>query len=61
MKITEDVRKYAEEQRVAESEVLRKGMQQKAEEFVAKGGEVYSKGWPPAQITIHAALSPTSR
>ena len=37
MKITEDVRKYAEEQGIAESEALKKGMEAKSKEFVEKG------------------------
>jgi phosphomethylpyrimidine synthase len=43
MKITEDVRKYAEEQKVSEQEALQKGMEQKAHEFVEKGAELYAK------------------
>jgi phosphomethylpyrimidine synthase len=43
MKITEDVRKYAEEQGVNEDEALKKGMEAKSKEFVEKGAEVYSK------------------
>ncbi len=43
MKITEDVRKYAEEQKVSEDEALKKGMEQKAREFVEKGSEIYAK------------------
>jgi phosphomethylpyrimidine synthase len=43
MKITEDVRKYAEERGIAESEALKKGMEEKSKEFVAKGAEVYQK------------------
>jgi phosphomethylpyrimidine synthase len=43
MKITEDVRKYAEEQGVAEEEALKKGMEEKSKEFVEKGGEIYAK------------------
>ena len=43
LKITEDVRKYAEEQGIAESEALKKGMEAKSREFVDKGAEVYSK------------------
>jgi phosphomethylpyrimidine synthase len=42
MKITEDVRKYAEEQGVSESEALERGMKEKAKEFVERGGEVYT-------------------
>jgi len=43
MKITEDVRKYAAEQGIAEEEALMKGMEAKSKEFVEKGAEVYAK------------------
>jgi phosphomethylpyrimidine synthase len=43
MKITEDVRKYAAEQGIAETEALESGMQEKRKEFVAQGAEVYAK------------------
>jgi phosphomethylpyrimidine synthase len=43
MKITEDVRKYAEEQGIAESEALKKGMEGKSKEFTEKGSELYVK------------------
>jgi phosphomethylpyrimidine synthase len=43
MKITEDVRKYAEEQKMSEADALKKGMEQKAREFVEKGSELYTK------------------
>ncbi|MCC7039856.1 MAG: phosphomethylpyrimidine synthase ThiC [Burkholderiales bacterium] len=43
MKITQDVRDYAAKQGIGEDEALAKGMQAKAVEFVAKGGEIYSK------------------
>jgi phosphomethylpyrimidine synthase len=43
MKITEDVRKYAAEQGIAEEEALKKGMEEKSKEFVEKGAEVYGK------------------
>jgi phosphomethylpyrimidine synthase len=43
MKITEDVRKYAAEQGIAEEEALRQGLEQKATEFTEKGAEVYAK------------------
>jgi phosphomethylpyrimidine synthase len=43
MKFTEDVRKYAAEQGIAEEEALAMGMAEKAEEFVEKGAEVYAK------------------
>jgi phosphomethylpyrimidine synthase len=43
MKITEDVRKYAAEQGIAEEDTLREGMKTKSEEFASKGAEVYAK------------------
>ena len=43
MKITEDVRKYAAEQGLAESDAIESGMQDKIKEFVSKGAEVYAK------------------
>jgi phosphomethylpyrimidine synthase len=43
MKITEDVRKYAAEQGMAEEQALKAGMEQKAREFVEKGAEIYAK------------------
>ncbi len=41
MKITEDVRKYAEEQGIAAEDALKKGMEEKAREFKRSGTEVY--------------------
>jgi len=41
MKITEDVRKYAAEKGLAESQALTVGMAQKAREFVEQGAEIY--------------------
>ncbi|MEN9677525.1 MAG: hypothetical protein RIS76_3421 [Verrucomicrobiota bacterium] len=43
MKITEDVRKYAAEQGLAEEEALKKGLEEKSKEFAEKGAEVYAK------------------
>jgi len=43
MKITEDVRKYAAEQGIAEEQALESGMQEKRKEFVEKGAELYAK------------------
>jgi len=43
MKITQDVRDYADKLGVDEKEALAKGMQEKAIEFVKKGSEVYQK------------------
>ena len=43
MKITEDVRKYAAEHGLAETEAVESGMQEKRKEFLEKGAEVYAK------------------
>lgn len=43
MRITEDVRKFAAEQKLSEEEALRAGMEQKAREFTETGAEIYSK------------------
>jgi len=43
MKITEDVRQYAESHGYSEKEALEKGMEEMAETFVTKGAEVYQK------------------
>jgi phosphomethylpyrimidine synthase len=43
MKITEDVRKYAAEQGLAEEEALQKGLAEKSTEFVENGAEIYAK------------------
>ncbi len=43
MKITEDVRKYAAEQGIADEAALAKGMEEKSKEFVEAGSEVYAK------------------
>ena len=43
MKITEDVRKYAAEHGLSESEAIESGMQEKRKEFLEKGAEVYAK------------------
>ncbi|MFA5703494.1 MAG: phosphomethylpyrimidine synthase ThiC [Advenella sp.] len=41
MKITQDVREYADKLGVSEKEALHKGMQEKSIEFVKKGAEIY--------------------
>ena len=41
MKITEDVRAYAEEHGYNEGEVVQKGMEEMSKNFKDKGGEVY--------------------
>ena len=43
VKITEDVRKFAAEQKSSEDEALRAGMEQKAREYTEAGAELYSK------------------
>ncbi|HLC84105.1 MAG TPA: phosphomethylpyrimidine synthase ThiC, partial [Bacteroidia bacterium] len=42
MKITEDVRKYAEEIGMTNDDTLEKAMAEKASEFVNSGSEIYS-------------------
>jgi len=41
MKITQDVREYAAQKQIDESEALKAGMNEKAEEFITSGGEIY--------------------
>jgi phosphomethylpyrimidine synthase len=41
MKITEEVREYAAQQKVAEEEALEAGMREKAEEFRQAGAGIY--------------------
>jgi len=43
MKITEDVRKYAAEQRITEEAAIEKGLKQKATKFNEAGAEIYAK------------------
>jgi len=43
MKITQDVRDYAQKHGFSQQDALTKGMEQKAIEFVEKGGEIYTK------------------
>jgi phosphomethylpyrimidine synthase len=43
MRITEDVRKYAAERGLTDAEAIESGMQEKKEEFLEKGAEIYSK------------------
>jgi phosphomethylpyrimidine synthase len=44
MRITEDVRRYAEEQGIKEAEALAAGMVAKSGEFIKSGGEIYLDG-----------------
>ncbi|MBI4946579.1 MAG: phosphomethylpyrimidine synthase ThiC [Bacteroidetes bacterium] len=41
MKITQDVREYAEKIGLADDEALKKGLEEKAKEFAEKGSEIY--------------------
>jgi phosphomethylpyrimidine synthase len=43
MKITQDVRDYAQKHGVSEQDALKQGLEQKAVEFVKKGAEIYTK------------------
>ncbi|MCX2745545.1 phosphomethylpyrimidine synthase ThiC [Mangrovivirga sp. M17] len=43
MKITQDVRDYAEKNNLTDEEAINEGMEKKAEEFKVKGGEIYLK------------------
>jgi phosphomethylpyrimidine synthase len=43
MRITEDVRRYAAEQGLSEEAAVKKGLDEKAAEFIEKGSEVYAK------------------
>lgn len=43
MKITQEVREYAEKQRLNEKEAIESGMEEKSKEFVKKGSEIYVK------------------
>ena len=41
MKITQDVREYAEQKEIDEQAAVGVGMKEKAEEFVSAGAEIY--------------------
>jgi len=43
MKISQDVRDYAKENGMTDTDALKKGMQEKSIEFVEKGAEIYNK------------------
>jgi phosphomethylpyrimidine synthase len=43
MRVTEDVRRYAAQQGVSEEEAVKRGLKEKAKEFVEKGSDVYAK------------------
>ncbi len=64
MKITEDVRKYAAEQGIAEEEALKKGMEEKSKEFTEKGARFTRRceAFPtaPAHEQLGATAFPSS-
>lgn len=43
MKITEDVRKFAVEQKISEGQALNVGLKEKAREFTQSGDGLYSR------------------
>ncbi len=43
MKITQDVRDYAQSHQLSDTDALKQGMQEKAVEFVKQGAQVYKK------------------
>ena len=43
MRITEDVRRYAQEHQLSDEDAIKAGMEQKAREFTEAGAEIYSK------------------
>jgi len=43
MKITEDVRKFAAEHGLTDTEAIQEGLKQKATEFAKSGAEIYAK------------------
>jgi phosphomethylpyrimidine synthase len=43
MKITQDVRDYAQSYQLSEVDALKKGMEEKSVEFVKQGAQVYKK------------------
>ena len=43
MKITQDVRKFAAEQKLSEYEALKVGMERKAREFAEAGAAIYTR------------------
>jgi phosphomethylpyrimidine synthase len=53
MKITQDVREYAEKHGVAEEKALAVGMSEKAKEFVSAGGEIYHGNLPEGEGGHH--------
>ncbi len=59
MKITEDVRKYAAEQGLFESEAVDAGMQEIAREFTERGAEIYANGSAQASSVPVGGILPS--
>jgi hypothetical protein len=59
MKITEDVRKYAAEQGIAEEEALKKRVEAKSNEFMVKGAEVTGKSWTTSKTSYPTSRKPS--
>ena len=53
MKITQDVREYADAQNIEAEKALAVGMSEKAKEFVDKGGEIYQGNVPDGAKELH--------
>ncbi len=53
MKITQDVREYAEKQGLEEEKALAVGMSEKAKEFIDKGREIYHGNKPEGSDGHH--------
>lgn len=45
MRITEDVRRYAQEQGLSDEAAVKQGLEEKAAEFIEKGSDVYAKSY----------------
>jgi phosphomethylpyrimidine synthase len=55
MRITEDVRRYAEEQGIGTERALTAGLEAKAAEFKQAGGEIYHE---PSALSVSAPPKP---
>jgi len=56
MRITEDVRKYAAERGLTDTEAIESGMQEKRKEFLEKGSEVYAKTQSCSRLALSRRL-----
>ena len=64
MRITEDVRRYADEQGVKEEDAIKRGLEEKAAEFT-KAGELYQKvslrNWLSTDVINRNCLTTVNR